>query len=127
MDLTWNRSSGCTSGTCVEVAWTRSTRCYSTNCVEVVASEGWILVRDSKNPDREPISYRPDTWMSTVLAPVLLHRIPAALDITDGYVWHGHTVEGEEQWLHFTGQEWDAFTEGVRAAEFHPEALGARP
>jgi len=119
----WKRSTFCGPGECVEVAWSRSSACYSTNCVEVVHAAGWILVRDSKHPDREPISFRPDTWMSTVLAPILLHRVPATVDITDGYEWRGHTIGGEEQVLHFTGEEWDAFTDGARQGEFHPERV----
>ncbi len=98
-------------------------RCATGGCVDVTAENGWILVRDTKNPEREPLAYRPSAWMSTVLAPVMLRRTPPDVDVTDSYVWRGHTVEGVPQAHVFTGPEWEEFGEGVRAGEFNPEAL----
>ena len=46
--LTWRRSSaGCGSGACVEVAFN---------------DEGAVFVRDSKDPDREPLRFSPAEW-----------------------------------------------------------------
>lgn len=121
MELNWR--SACSMGSCVEVAWKTSSFCSTGGCVQVGQGDGWVLVRDSKNPDRPALSYRPGTWMDTVLAPIMRYRIPAVVDPSGGYVWRGHTLEGEEQAHVFTEEEWDAFCEGVRNGEFTPEAL----
>lgn len=137
MRLTWKRSTACTGGACVEVAWSRSSFCANGACVEVAFSkssysggngcvevghdDGRVLVRDSKNPDAEPISFQRTEWMSTVLAPVMLGRVPHTVEHCEaGYTWHGHTVEGHRQALTFTAEEWEAFCAGVRNGEFNP-------
>ena len=102
-------------------------RCSAGSCVEVTWHDGWVLVRDTKDPDREPIAYRPATWTSTVLAPIMLHRIPMVVDnICDDYEWTGHTVDGAEHRLLFTDEEWRAFEDGVRAGRFTPERLNRK-
>jgi hypothetical protein len=122
MELNWR--SACSMGSCVEVAWKTSSFCSTGGCVQVGQGDGWVLVRDSKNPDRPALSYRPQTWSATVLAPVMLGRIPGAVhDVPDGYEWRGHTVEGDEHALTFTLDEWEAFEKGIRRGEFNPEAL----
>jgi hypothetical protein len=107
--------------------WQRSSFCASNACVEARAEGGWILVRDSKQPDREPLAIRPDTWRDIILAPIDRHRVPNPVDPCDGgYEWWGHTVEGITHCLTFTYKEWTAFGDGVRAGEFNPEALTRR-
>ena len=44
--LVWRRSSECTSGTCVEVA----------------RVPGGYLIRDTKHPESEPLSFTDDEW-----------------------------------------------------------------
>ncbi len=101
--------------------WKRSSRCSSNGCVEVAQEGGRALVRDSKNLGLEPLSFQRSEWMNTVLAPVMLGRLPSFVVVHDEWhVWSGHTVDGDPQVLRFTPEEWDAFGEGVKAGEFHP-------
>ena len=114
----------CRGGTwCDCQHWRRSGYCANGACVEVRLEDGRVLVRDSKNPG-EPISFMPQTWMSTVLAPVMLDRLPAFVEPSGGgYVWSGYSVDGEFLRLRFDAGEWEAFTRGVKAGEFNVEAL----
>ena len=49
-------------------AWRRSTFCASGECVEVAVSDGGaILVRDSKVPQSEPLSFTQDEFRAFVL------------------------------------------------------------
>ncbi|MFC4068898.1 DUF397 domain-containing protein [Actinoplanes subglobosus] len=48
--LTWRRSSFCNNGACVEVAF----------------FEGSVFVRDTKDPQREPIAYSSDEWRAFI-------------------------------------------------------------
>lgn len=125
VEVAWTRSSFCANGACVEVGWRKSTFSADTaNCVEVAQDEGKILVRDSKNPDSDPVSFMPQTWMSTVLAPVMLDRLPNMIEETaGGYAWQGYTVDGFFQRLLFTAEEWQAFCAGVKDGQFNVEAL----
>ena len=49
-------------------SWRRSSFCYSGECVEVTASDGVILVRDSKQPGGAIQRYSADEWRSFVRA-----------------------------------------------------------
>ena len=68
--ITWTRSSYCGSAYCVEVAQD----CTSvSSCVEVanIRAEGdpglvGVLVRDSKNPAREPLVFTAEEWRDFV-------------------------------------------------------------
>lgn len=71
---TWTRSSRCGGGSCVEVAYTAA--CTSGNCVQVGACCGDILVRDSKNPDQQPLRFTTDEWQA-FLAGVQAGEFPA--------------------------------------------------
>lgn len=125
VEVAYRRSSYCANGACVEVGWRTSSYSGGNGCVEVGHELGRVLVRDSKSPG-EPISFMPQTWMSTVLAPVMLGRLPAFVEPAgDGYVWSGYSVDGEFLRLHFNAEEWSAFGEGVKAGEFNVEALTA--
>jgi hypothetical protein len=44
------------------LTWVRSTRCASGTCVEVAKIGDGYLVRDSKNPEREPIRLTDTEW-----------------------------------------------------------------
>ncbi len=104
--------------------WKRSTRCSNGGCVEVDLGNGRVLVRGSNSPDLEPLSFQSSEWMNTVLAPVMVGRLPSFVVERDGgHVWSGHTVDGHPQVLRFTVEEWVAFAEGVRAGEFTPGVL----
>lgn len=48
------------------VRWQRSTRCSGGQCVEVAKVDGQYLIRDSKRPDVEPLSFTPDEWTAFV-------------------------------------------------------------
>lgn len=128
MNPTWKRSTRCSSNGCIEVGvWNKSTFSDSFNsCVETTVEARSILVRDSKNPDLQPLSFQRSEWMNTVLAPVMLGRLPSFVRaVPDGFEWHGHTVDGDSQVLRFTAEEWEAFTEGVKAGEFNLPPAGA--
>jgi hypothetical protein len=122
MHFTWKRSTYCSTGACVEVAFRKSSYSGGNGCVEVGHDDGRVLVRDSKNPDAEPVSFQRSEWMNTVLAPVMLDRLPSFIHEPPegGYEWRGHTVGHAEQWLTFTAKEWEAFCAGVKAGEFNP-------
>jgi hypothetical protein len=42
--------------------WIKSTRCGNNTCVEVAADGADVLVRDGKNPDREPLTIARPVW-----------------------------------------------------------------
>lgn len=108
-----------------KINWKRAeVACTAGSCVEVGYDDGRILVRGSKSPDAEPISFMPQTWVSTVLAPIMLGRVPNTVEDTEaGYIWHGHTVDGFVRRLTFTAEDWEEFTQGVKAGQFNPERL----
>lgn len=126
VEVAWKTSSFCANGACVEVGWKASSFCSSGGCVEASHRDGMVLVRDSKLGDGSPVlSFPPSSWLSDVLAPVLLDRLPRTVgvvtDMPDGvdiYEWDGHTVDGEPTRLRFTDEEWEAFRKGVEAGEF---------
>jgi predicted secreted Zn-dependent protease len=44
------------------VSWRKATRSGSGNCVQVAVVEGLVLVRNSRNPDGELLTYTPGEW-----------------------------------------------------------------
>ena len=44
------------------VRWARSAFCSDSMCVEVAHTDGGVLVRDSKHPDREPLAFDRAEW-----------------------------------------------------------------
>jgi hypothetical protein len=46
--------------------WQRSKSCSGGQCVEVAKFDGQYLIRDSKRPDVEPLSFPPDEWTAFV-------------------------------------------------------------
>lgn len=42
--------------------WIRSTFCSGGNCVEAAKNGAGVIVRDSKNPDRQPIDFSAGQW-----------------------------------------------------------------
>jgi uncharacterized protein DUF397 len=65
-NLDWRKSSHSGQGNCVEVttsrAWRKSSRSAAVDCVEVASEPGVVAVRDSKDPDGEPLVLTPGTW-----------------------------------------------------------------
>ncbi len=124
VEVGWQRSTYCGSGSCVEVGWTRSTRCSSGSCVEVYHQDGLILVRDSKRGEQSPvIEYTADDWghlVESFLANPL--RTPGigcrTLAAGGGWVWTKGGVA-----LEFTDEEMQKFGDGLRAGEFSVEVL----
>jgi hypothetical protein len=115
--MNWIRSSSCSAGTCVEVTWISF--CANGACVQVAIEEGRVLVRDSKRPDAEPMSLQRSEWMNTVLSPLMAGRLPSMVtEVSDGFEWLGHTVDGDGQRFLFTREEWEAFDKGVVDGEF---------
>jgi len=45
-----------------DLSWHRSTRCTASSCVEVAATRTTVYVRDTKDPDREPLEFTHDQW-----------------------------------------------------------------
>jgi len=117
-NLTWRRSTRCSTGACVEVTFIRASACASSSCVEVGCDANLVHVRDSKDPDGPVITYTADEWREHVV------------DEIKGGGWLPEytyrTGDGEvvvrrnpiDRGLTFTEDEWDAFVEGVRAGEF---------
>lgn len=46
--------------------WQRSTKCASGQCIEVAKVAGQYLIRDSKRPQAEPLSFTEDEWNAFV-------------------------------------------------------------
>jgi hypothetical protein len=53
MKVQWVKAAACADNACVEVA----EGCGASTCVEVGECGQHILIRDSKNPDREPLHF----------------------------------------------------------------------
>lgn len=52
------------------LAWRRSSFCASGECVEIAASDGAILVRDSKVPQGPPLRYTKSEFRAFILGAV---------------------------------------------------------
>jgi hypothetical protein len=48
------------------IKWHKSSRCGSGACVEVAKVDDEYLVRDSKNPESEPLTFTPAEWSAFV-------------------------------------------------------------
>lgn len=46
--------------------WQRSSRCGNTTCVEVAMDGDTVRVRDSKHPDRQPLTFTAAEWADFV-------------------------------------------------------------
>jgi hypothetical protein len=46
--------------------WRTPTRCSTENCVEVAAMNGWIAVRDTKNPGHPALLYTESEWQDFI-------------------------------------------------------------
>ena len=44
------------------IAWRKSTASQNSGCVEVAAVNGWLLIRDSANPDGVILRLSPAAW-----------------------------------------------------------------
>ena len=44
------------------IAWRKSTASHSSGCVEVATVNGWLLIRDSANPDGVVLRLWPAAW-----------------------------------------------------------------
>lgn len=112
-------SSYCSDGTCVAVS-----ACSSGSCIEVEHGAGFVLVRDTKDRTKEPIAVAVSSWESTILAPIMLGRLPSpVVQVAGGVEWTGHTTAGHEHFHSFTDEEWTAFELGVRDRQFELERL----
>lgn len=129
MNVNWRKSSYSCANGCVEVGWRKSTYSGANGCVEVGQEDGRVLVRDSKLKDEsQVIAFKPATWETEVLTAVLLDRDPMCVyRDTPGVVamvWTAlDKTQDELARLEFTHDEWDAFTRGVKAGQFHLEVL----
>ena len=56
------KSSACADGACVEAAYVKSSFSTSGACVEAADTGGTVLVRDSKDPDQEPLEFSREAW-----------------------------------------------------------------
>jgi hypothetical protein len=45
-----------------QIKWQRSSYCDSNACPEVAITADEVLLRDSKDPDGEPLSFSPEVW-----------------------------------------------------------------
>jgi hypothetical protein len=54
----WRRASNCSDTACVEV----SRNCADSSCVEVAQEHNLVMVRDSKRPEQEPLSFTMEEW-----------------------------------------------------------------
>ena len=48
------------------VQWRKATRCGTAACVEVARVGNEILIRDSKDPEAEPLRFSPPEWAAFV-------------------------------------------------------------
>lgn len=62
----YRKSSFCKWALCVEVSFQTSSYCGSGACVGVAVSPDIVLVRDSKNPDREPLAFDAEEWQAFI-------------------------------------------------------------
>ncbi|GAA3956238.1 DUF397 domain-containing protein [Actinoplanes auranticolor] len=46
--------------------WRKSSHCSNGTCVEVAKHDGQYLVRDSKNPNADPLTFTTDEWSAFV-------------------------------------------------------------
>lgn len=71
-ELEWFKSSFSSSSEgddCIEVAWFKSSYSDSSNindCVEVANTPGAVLVRDSKDVQRDHLTFGPGAWAGFV-------------------------------------------------------------
>ncbi|MFE5767604.1 DUF397 domain-containing protein [Streptomyces sp. NPDC056485] len=71
-ELDWFKSSYSSSSEgddCIEVAWAKSSYSSSSNgedCVEVANTPGAVLVRDSKDIQRDHLAFGPGAWAGFV-------------------------------------------------------------
>ena len=49
-----------------QIEWRTSSFCASNTCVEVAMTPQAVLVRDSKEPGRQPLIYTKDEWLQFV-------------------------------------------------------------
>ncbi|MEO3809618.1 DUF397 domain-containing protein [Sphaerisporangium sp. B11E5] len=49
-----------------DARWRSATRCNTGNCVEVAATDGWIAVRDSKDPSNPALLYTESEWQAFI-------------------------------------------------------------
>ena len=120
--MIWIKSKRCETSACVEVAFPRcdtgscvdvsfTSACDNVSCVEVGQAHNAVLVRDSKRPDQQPISFTPTQWSD------LLQRVKAEDEIN----WDGVFFP-----LSFDEGEIEAFVSGAAAGEFDLPADGMR-
>jgi hypothetical protein len=106
LEVQWK--TGCEGGDCVQVGFRKADASADTNCVEVGHAQDAVLVRDSKDPDGQVITFTEQRWASLVDAV----KTGADADL--------------ENWLFpltFTGEELAAFRSGCTAGEFDLEEL----
>lgn len=147
----WRRASACNgSSSCLELKWIKALSCNNANCLEVAYRQssasatngecveagvcscgdtGQVWVRDSKHQDGNTLRFEVADWQTFVDAikaaeldgysgPVRLEQQTANV----WFMWHEVVTDAV---LVFSGAEIEAFTAGVRAMEFEPDALMA--
>jgi hypothetical protein len=58
--------SSCEVGWTTPSAWRSASFCQNGECVEVAEQDGWIVLRDSKDPDGSVQYYTTEEWRSFV-------------------------------------------------------------
>lgn len=56
------------AGTVNHLTWRKSTRCTTSNCVELATDSTTVLMRDSKDLTRAPLSFDRGAWQDFVTA-----------------------------------------------------------
>jgi hypothetical protein len=97
----WRKSSFSHTNGCVEARWVKATASGSGGCVEVLHRPGYVVVRDSKDPDGPTVPFTPAQWA------LLLDDVAA-----------GHFHWSRFAPLRFDAAERTAFEQGVAAGEF---------
>ncbi len=55
----WRKATASNQSNCVEVAWRTAAASGNSNCVQAAASDGRVLIRDSKDPDGPVLGFTP--------------------------------------------------------------------
>jgi hypothetical protein len=99
--------------------WHRSSRCSGGDCLEACRQGSIVLVRDSKDPGVYQ-AWTADEWRELLRLVKWEWTPDGVFLLADGCVEFG--LERHDK-LTFTGDEWDAFCEGVIGEQFEIDKL----
>jgi hypothetical protein len=60
----WKGAAGVTDNQDSALVWQKSSASGATNCVEVAFVQGWVLIRDSANPEDDMLRFSRAAWNS---------------------------------------------------------------